>query len=417
MRHINSFEVAGEIVAATDDTSTGDRDERDGLRFAGLESHGRAGGDVEAHAVRRFPVEHESRVRLDEVVMTADLDRPVAAVRDRQPSDVASLVGDDFAGRTEDLTGFVSGRPAAVVRPAKAGRYRYDGSVRLQADRYWQKTPIQGQLQIAALGDDRVVDCHELGAVGERAFDLHFVHQFGHAVHDLVASEQLPAQIHQLGDAAAVADEFEDLGGDQGDSLRVIQPQPAGEPFLCEKPGLMKCQFVEFVRSEVHIFALAAVAFTNVRLKPDATYVQLKPDAAYVLLKPAAAYVPPEAGRYHLQLQGSSPRSDGTKFRNRRSTPPTCSTDIPATRRSAPSSPRARGAADINTSASRARGAVPISPASRAAAAQTAGPVTTTVATQLNRLIRPATLPSPGMSETASCRSRAPERRTNIRLV
>src|SRR5215471_6385669 len=414
MRHINSFEVAGEIVAATDDTSTGDRDERDGLRFAGLESHGRAGGDVETHAVRRVPVEHESRVRLDEVVMTADLDRPVAAVRDRQPRDVASLVDDDFAGRAEDLARF--------VRPAGAGRDTsrcdcHGCSVRLAPDGHRQKASVQRQLQIAALGNDGVVDCHELGAVGERAFDLHFVHQFGHAVHDLVASEQLPAQIHQLGDAAAVADEFEDLGGDQGDSLRVIQPQPAGEPFLCEKPGLMKCQFVEFVRSEVHIFALAAVAFTNVRLKPDATYVQLKPDAAYVLLKPAAAYVPPEAGRYHLQLQGSSPRSDGTKFRNRRSTPPTCSTDIPATRRSAPSSPRARGAADINTSASRARGAVPISPASRAAAAQTAGPVTTTVATQLNRLIRPATLPSPGMSETASCRSRAPERRTNIRLV
>ena len=50
------------------------------------------------------------------------------------------------------------------------------------------------------LGDDRMVHRHELGAVGERAFDLHFVHQFRHAVHHLGAAEELAAEIHQLGD-------------------------------------------------------------------------------------------------------------------------------------------------------------------------------------------------------------------------
>ena len=51
------------------------------------------------------------------------------------------------------------------------------------------------------LGDDRMVDGDELGAVGERALDLHLVDHLGDAVHHVGAAEQLAAEIHQLGDA------------------------------------------------------------------------------------------------------------------------------------------------------------------------------------------------------------------------
>ena len=49
------------------------------------------------------------------------------------------------------------------------------------------------------------------------------------------ATEELAAQIHQLGDAASVADEFEELRRDERDGFGMIQPQAAREPLLREE--------------------------------------------------------------------------------------------------------------------------------------------------------------------------------------
>ena len=61
----------------------------------------------------------------------------------------------------------------------------------------------------------------------------------GHAVHHLAAAEQLLAEIHQLGDRAAVADQLEQLRRDQRDRLGIVEPQAAREPLLREerRPG------------------------------------------------------------------------------------------------------------------------------------------------------------------------------------
>ena len=49
---------------------------------------------------------------------------------------------------------------------------------------------------------------HQLAAVGERAFDLHLDDHLRHVIHDVGAAEQLTAEVHQLGDGAAIADEL-----------------------------------------------------------------------------------------------------------------------------------------------------------------------------------------------------------------
>ncbi len=56
-----------------------ERHQRHVALLAGFEAHGGAGGDVEAHAARLVAVEHQAFVGLEEVVVAADLDRPVAA--------------------------------------------------------------------------------------------------------------------------------------------------------------------------------------------------------------------------------------------------------------------------------------------------------------------------------------------------
>src|SRR3546814_631767 len=65
----------------------------------------RARRDIEALAVCRLPVEQQGGVGLREMIVAADLDRPVAAIGDgdcrhRQPivEDMLVVAGDDFAG-------------------------------------------------------------------------------------------------------------------------------------------------------------------------------------------------------------------------------------------------------------------------------------------------------------------------------
>ena len=61
-------------------------------RLAGLEAHRRAGGDVEPHALGALAVELQRLVGLEEMIVAADLDRPVAGVGDLDGDRVAALV-------------------------------------------------------------------------------------------------------------------------------------------------------------------------------------------------------------------------------------------------------------------------------------------------------------------------------------
>ena len=82
-----------------------------------------------------------------------------------------------------------------------------------------------------------MVDGDELGAVRERALDLHLVDHLGDAVGDVGPAEQLAPEIHQLGHRAAVADELEDLRRDERDRLRMIEPMPRARRFCARKPA------------------------------------------------------------------------------------------------------------------------------------------------------------------------------------
>ena len=66
-------------------------------RLAGLEAHGGAGGDVEPHALGALAVEVQRRVGLEEMIVAADLDRPVAGVGDLEGDRVAARVELDLA--------------------------------------------------------------------------------------------------------------------------------------------------------------------------------------------------------------------------------------------------------------------------------------------------------------------------------
>src|ERR1051326_2364032 len=70
--------AVGEVVAAANDFAAGNGDEFDGFGFARLESNGGAGGDVESFAIGLGAIEFQRGVRLDEMIMAADLHGTVA---------------------------------------------------------------------------------------------------------------------------------------------------------------------------------------------------------------------------------------------------------------------------------------------------------------------------------------------------
>ena len=95
---------------------------------------------------------------------------------------------------------------------------------------------------------------HELAAVRKRALNLHLDDHLRHVVHHIGASEQLSAEVHQLGDRAPIANELEHLRANQRDRFRIVQANAACESFLRQIAGLMKGQLVELLRREMHQF-------------------------------------------------------------------------------------------------------------------------------------------------------------------
>src|SRR5690242_16896498 len=90
---------------AGDDPQSADRYEGDVAFHTGLEPHRRAGGDVEPGAPGRLAVELQAGVAGGEVVVRADLDRPVGGVDDADGDALAARVERDGRVAVLDLTG------------------------------------------------------------------------------------------------------------------------------------------------------------------------------------------------------------------------------------------------------------------------------------------------------------------------
>src|SRR5436190_741667 len=85
--------------------AAGNLDQRDRLRLARLEADGGSGGNIQPEPVRRAAIERERAIGLDEVIVAADLDRPIAAVDDGQRPGGASFVEHDRCSGGTDRAG------------------------------------------------------------------------------------------------------------------------------------------------------------------------------------------------------------------------------------------------------------------------------------------------------------------------
>ena len=115
---------SGPMIAArnpVDHARAAERDQPHLARLARLEPDRGAGGDVEPHPARRRAVEVERRVGLGEMIVRADLHRPVAGVGDGQRDRLAVGVQRDLAGGGKELAGDHRS-PSPQVRPGSRGK-------------------------------------------------------------------------------------------------------------------------------------------------------------------------------------------------------------------------------------------------------------------------------------------------------
>ena len=91
--------------------------------------------------------------------------------------------------------------------------------------------------------------CHELRPVGERGFYLYRVDHLGNAVKHVVAREHLSPSVHEVDHGSTVAGPLMDPRGQEGDRLRVVQPETA----LASLPGEFGRGEVDFGTDMAHI--------------------------------------------------------------------------------------------------------------------------------------------------------------------
>src|SRR5262247_1706253 len=101
-----SLELAHHVLPESiDRTLAGECHQRDLARLPGLEAHRGAGRDVEPHAARLGAVKLQRRIGLEEMIVRAHLDRPVAGIRHRQGDGLAAGVELDLAILDEVFAG------------------------------------------------------------------------------------------------------------------------------------------------------------------------------------------------------------------------------------------------------------------------------------------------------------------------
>src|SRR5262249_58871042 len=84
---------------------------------AGLKGGGGPRGNAQAIPERGPPIEGESRIGFGEMIVTADLDRPIAGVGNSKRDGCSILVQDDLAGCWKNLARYHVG-PRIAVSPA-----------------------------------------------------------------------------------------------------------------------------------------------------------------------------------------------------------------------------------------------------------------------------------------------------------
>src|SRR5262249_17251299 len=109
-----------------------------------------------------------------------------------------------------------------------------------------------GIIAVSALAQ-RIVYCHQLGAVRECRFNLHLGEHLWDSLHDLIPAENLSAVAHQFCDGFAITGPFQQFRTDHGHSFRVIELEATLTPPPCHLSGNKNEELVDLTRRQMHV--------------------------------------------------------------------------------------------------------------------------------------------------------------------
>ena len=95
------------------------------------------------------------------------------------------------------------------------------------------------------------MDGNQLGAVRKGGFDLDIGDHFWYAVHDLLATQDMPSFFHQRSDAFAVASALHYKSANQGHGFGIVKFQAAGQTTLIERYAEVLAQEVPVICQSV----------------------------------------------------------------------------------------------------------------------------------------------------------------------
>ena len=208
-------------------------------RLARLEAHRGAGGDVEPHAARLLAVELQRRIGFEEMIVRADLDRPVAGVG--------------------DLSVTVLRPTLSSISPSLMNIRRDHGQLSML--RPWPRRHHDSQRE-AGLDEPprQIASCSRIGSctvtslVPSGNVASTWMSWIISAMPSITCARVMTCapRFHQLGDGAAVARAFEDEIGDQRDRFRMVELDAALQPAARHHRGHGDQQLVFFARREIH---------------------------------------------------------------------------------------------------------------------------------------------------------------------
>src|SRR5262245_24925460 len=176
--------------------------------------------------------------------------------------------------RIEGSTSWIANPAAAVAKPASIVATKAIGHTRtarppaiaphtptaVMARRWsapwrgWAKPDRNEEANSCMIGSSTngVVNCDELGAVGECGLHVDLLDHVGDAVHELIASQYLRALRQELGNRPSIAGAFQNDVGDQRDALRMIQLEASCQAPPSDDRGERDQQLLPFPWHEVH---------------------------------------------------------------------------------------------------------------------------------------------------------------------
>ena len=211
--------------------------------LAGFKPHGRSRSDIKMEAQGSIAVEAERRIGFSKMIVRTDLNGTVTGVFNPERQGFTANVQFNV---TADGLYFTWNKHLCLPVVDRVCCLHYHAERGNESSLGIFSSGFHGSRGMPSGLTNRFVNRHQLGAIREGGFHLHFVNQFWHAVHHLLGAEQGFTVAHQFGNGFTVTGTFDNFHGDVSHGFGIVELQAAIQSSLGQQRGSEDQQLVFF---------------------------------------------------------------------------------------------------------------------------------------------------------------------------